>query len=93
MSCEHDWETLEFGNHIRQISPCGEIFGPWTFGGTKINREWSSFQLSIRRVCIICGECDDTATQAEVEALEFVRNRQSRRALALKMWEDCKEAK
>ena len=89
--CEHDWFVLDWGEHSRTFN--GSSFGSWrrdTHAKEKFYDLFMPIDVSIRKVCLICGECVDTIAEAEAEILAREKNTRDREELAKKMWENCK---
>ena len=95
MSCAHDWYTIEDGPHVRSITRQGLnkwVKEGWWVESAKYSHHLAyqeGFEVSWRAVCLICGECIDTITEAEEQIKRRALARDERAELAKKLWAAC----
>ena len=89
--CEHDWEVLEidklyrymYGTNPKQYFRLGE---------NEPEVKGRFYPPACRRVCLLCGECEDQIKEAKDYIESRIKAIEDRKILAKRLWEEnCKE--
>ena len=100
--CDHDWEVVGhsdyYGCYWKFSGVIDEIITKEEYNKIKDNDDYGYYKKLPNKVCLKCGECYDGDKIAQewlqnkkIEEEQRGKERQQRKELAIKMWENCNE--